>query len=113
MRIWVLVGCAVTFCVVCNAGARKFMSSRVSIFLGEISFPLYLLHSLIIRVVGTPLLAKATSPVKIAVADGIVVIVALLVAWWLLERSHYGASTLPVRSKILASARMTGEAPIG
>jgi peptidoglycan/LPS O-acetylase OafA/YrhL len=81
LHFWVLVGSALAFCLTCNAQVRKALSGRLSVFLGKISFPLYLLHALFIRVVGMPLLARATSPIEIAGADALVVMGAIVIAW--------------------------------
>jgi peptidoglycan/LPS O-acetylase OafA/YrhL len=81
LRIWVLVGSVLAFCLIHSSTSRVFLSSPVSIFLGKISFPLYLLHAPVIWALGRPLLAKASSPLEIALADACTVIAAILIAW--------------------------------
>lgn len=111
LRIWALVGSALAFCLICNSGTRSFLASPVSRFLGEISFPLYLLHALVIRVVGTPLLSRATGKLEIALADAAVVVVALSVACLFRSIDRAGILAARFAGGLIAPARpnsMTG-----
>lgn len=103
LHIWALVGSALAFCLVSSPQARALLSSRPSVFLGNISFTLYLLHALLIRAVGMPLLERASSPLEIALADLTVVTVVLLIAWLLRWIDAAGIGTARFVGGVLGS----------
>lgn len=59
---------------------RHFLSNRLSQFLGEISFPLYILHGAVIYSFGTWAMRWAHSPQTVAIVGILTTMVAILVA---------------------------------
>jgi peptidoglycan/LPS O-acetylase OafA/YrhL len=81
MHYWVALGILPVVCLVYSPIARSLLSSGISVFLGEISFPLYLLHALVIRAIGAHLPFASDSPISIALWNAAIVAIAIFVAW--------------------------------
>lgn len=65
--------------------ARSFMSTRFSRFLGDISFPLYLIHAPILYVVGLPLYMAHQDSIGMKIlAAAIAIIVSIIAAFMLI-----------------------------
>lgn len=94
------VAVAATYSLIASKAGKRFLSSPVSVFLGHISFPLYLLHTAVIASLGFYLF-KFTEDfwVKILI-DVLVVIVCLIVAWLFRWIDEAGKQT----SKIVGNA---------
>lgn len=90
MHYWAAVGILPVVCLVYSPIARSLLSSRISVFLGEISFPLYLLHALVIRVIGEHLPPASDCPISIALSNAAIVAIAIFVAWLMRPIDHAG-----------------------
>lgn len=78
---YLTVATALTFGAIFSNAGRKILSSGFSQFLGEISFPLYLLHGIVIFSLGTWALGTATSGVARVAAYLSTFAAAIAVAW--------------------------------
>jgi len=71
--------------VIMSPQARSFMSTRFSRFLGDISFPLYLIHAPILYVVGLPLYMAHQDSIGMKIlAAAIAIIVSIIAAFMLI-----------------------------
>ncbi|OUL88690.1 acyltransferase family protein [Paraburkholderia hospita] len=71
----------ITFGAIFSATGRRILSGALSRFLGEISFPLYLLHGLVIYSYGTWVIGYATTPVVRILVNTSTVFIAICIAW--------------------------------
>jgi peptidoglycan/LPS O-acetylase OafA/YrhL len=78
---YLAVATLIAFSTSFSAIGRRFLSSRLSRFLGEVSFPLYLLHGLVIFSYGTWILGKTSTPAFLLIANVSIAVIAVAVSW--------------------------------
>lgn len=104
-QLWVAVGCVFAFCLISMDASMRFFSTRISKFLGSISFPMYLLHGPIIWVFSIPFLNKASSPVEILFSDLLVIVAILIISWLLRGIDTLGIIVAKTMGSLLVPAK--------
>jgi peptidoglycan/LPS O-acetylase OafA/YrhL len=79
-RTLMFVAIPITFSLIFSDGANRFLSGRVSQFLGSISFPLYLLQILPVFSLGAWLFERSNSITEKVLSDCAIVVVSVLLA---------------------------------
>lgn len=98
---YIAVAAALTFAAAFTETGRKLLSSRLSAFMGEISFPLYLLHGLVIWSYGAWIVTFTHTRTTLLVANLSTVLLALFIAW-----AFRGIDTMGIRCARLVSQRV-------
>lgn len=112
-RADMVAACAFVYGCVSLLNVREFLSTRFSAHLGEISFPLYLMHGSVMLIVGAPLMQSfgndLRSKIEIQVA---VICLSILAAYAFLPLNNLITKRLRRWAKLFAISRSPAELPM-